>query len=162
MVEFGDGSPRAPCYRRSGPAPTATARWHRRPEKGTPRLAGQARVYLHKQLDDFASGARLSDWMAPVARALSDEQRDAVAAYYASLYAIPYPEAPYGDPHLIQEARVLSAIEPVRIPVELPYRARIRTSRNSGMRTARADLGSAAAKTLSAPRAGRPRRCPRR
>jgi cytochrome c553 len=81
-----------------------------RPEKGTPRLAGQARFYLEKQLDDFASGARPSDKMAPVARALSEEQRAAVAAYFASLYAIPYPPPPYGDPELVQRGGVLSAI----------------------------------------------------
>jgi cytochrome c553 len=81
-----------------------------RPEKGTPRLAGQARFYLQKQLDDFASGTRPSDKMAPVARALTDAQRAAVAAYLASLYAIPYPTPPYGDPELIQQGGVLSAI----------------------------------------------------
>ena len=37
------------------PAPVP-ARGHRRPEEQTPRLAGQPRLYLHKQLDDFASG----------------------------------------------------------------------------------------------------------
>ena len=81
-----------------------------RREEGTPRLAGQARFYLHKQLDDFASGARRSEKMAPVARALTAEQRAAVAAYYASLHAIPYPDAPWGDPELLQRAGVLSAI----------------------------------------------------
>lgn len=81
-----------------------------RPEEGTPRLAGQARLYLRKQLDDFASGARRSERMTPVARALTAEQRGAVAAYYASLHAIPYPDAPWGDPELLQRGGVLSAI----------------------------------------------------
>ena len=81
-----------------------------RPEEQTPRLAGQPRFYLHKQLDDFASGARVSQKMTPVALALSPAQRQAVAAYYASLYAMPYPEAPYGDPVLVQRGGVLSAI----------------------------------------------------
>jgi cytochrome c553 len=81
-----------------------------RPEEQTPRLAGQPRLYLHKQLDDFASGARVSARMAPIARALSLAQREAVAAYYASLHAIPYPEVPYGEPALVQEGGVLSAI----------------------------------------------------
>ena len=48
--------------------------------------------------------------MAPVARALSGEQRAAVAAYYGSLWAVPYPKAPYADPALIQQGGVLSAI----------------------------------------------------
>lgn len=81
-----------------------------RPEKETPRLAGQARFYLHKQLDEFASGARFSEKMTPVARALTPAQREAVAVYYASLYAIPYPEAPYGEPSMVQKAGVLSAV----------------------------------------------------
>jgi cytochrome c553 len=81
-----------------------------RPQEKTPRLAGQPRFYLHKQLDDFASGARFSEKMTPVARALSPAQREAVASYYASLYAIPYPEPPYGEPILIQKGGVLSAL----------------------------------------------------
>jgi cytochrome c553 len=81
-----------------------------RPEKETPRLAGQPRFYLRKQLDDFAAGTRFSDKMTPVARALTPAQREAVAAYYASLYATPYPKAPYGDPALIQKGGVLAAI----------------------------------------------------
>jgi cytochrome c553 len=81
-----------------------------RPEEQTPRLAGQPRLYLHKQLDDFAAGARISERMTAVARALSPAQREAVAAYYASLHAVPYPEAPYGAPALVQEGGLLSAI----------------------------------------------------
>jgi cytochrome c553 len=81
-----------------------------RAEEQTPRLAGQPRLYLHKQLDDFASGARVSGKMTAVARALTPAQREAVAAYYASLHSIPYPEPPYGDPSLIQQGGVLSAI----------------------------------------------------
>jgi cytochrome c553 len=81
-----------------------------RQQDQTPRLAGQPRFYLHKQLDDFAAGVRVSEKMTPVARALTPAQREAVASYYASLYAIPYPEAPYGDPSLVQRGGVLSAI----------------------------------------------------
>src|SRR5918994_1475680 len=81
-----------------------------RPQQETPPLAGQPRLYLHKQLDDFAAGSRFSAKMTPVARALTPAQREAVASYYASLYAMPYPAAPYGDPSLVQKGGVLSAI----------------------------------------------------
>jgi cytochrome c553 len=81
-----------------------------RPEDQTPRLAGQPRLYLHKQLDDFASGDRASEKMAAVARALTPTQRAAVAAYYASLHSVPYPDPPDGEPSLVQEGGVLSAI----------------------------------------------------
>jgi cytochrome c553 len=81
-----------------------------KPEEDAPRLAGQPRFYLEKQLLDFVDGTRRSEKMTPVARALSEEQREAAAAYYASLHAVPYPEAPYGDPALVQQGGILSAI----------------------------------------------------
>ncbi|MCC2663304.1 MAG: c-type cytochrome [Geminicoccaceae bacterium] len=81
-----------------------------RPEGEAPRIAAQPAFYLEKQLHDFAEGTRRSAKMAPVARALSDEQRAAVAAYYGSLWWVPYPEAPYAEPSLVQRGGILSAI----------------------------------------------------
>lgn len=52
---------------------------------GFPRLAGLPRAYLRKQLDDFANGTRLNATMQPVASALSDAERDALADYYSKL-----------------------------------------------------------------------------
>ena len=97
------------------PAEFACARCHGlagsgRPGEDAPRLAGQPQLYLEKQLEDFAEGSRESAEMAPVARALSTEQRGAVAAYFAALYDVPYPPAPTGDPALIQKGGVLSAL----------------------------------------------------
>ena len=81
-----------------------------KPAEGAPRLAGQPQLYLQKQLEDFAAGSRASEKMAPVARALAAEQRTAVAAYFASLYDVPYPPLPVGDPAQIQAGGVLSAV----------------------------------------------------
>jgi cytochrome c553 len=81
-----------------------------KPSEDAPRLAGQPRFYLEKQLGDFVDGTRRSEKMTPVARALSEEQREAAAAYYASLYTVPYPEAPDGDPTLVRQGGILSAI----------------------------------------------------
>jgi cytochrome c553 len=81
-----------------------------RPQEETPRLAGQPRFYLHKQLDDFVSGGRFDEKMTPVAHLLTPAQREAVASYYESLYAVPYPAAPYGEPSLVQKGGVLSAV----------------------------------------------------
>src|SRR3954454_8410250 len=55
-----------------------------------PRLAGQAALYLYKQLDDYASGSRKNEVMGPIAQALSDQERQDAAAYYAGQ------NAPYG------------------------------------------------------------------
>lgn len=50
-----------------------------------PRLAGLDAGYLHKQLEDYASGLRRHDVMGEVARNLTPKARAAVAAWYAGL-----------------------------------------------------------------------------
>lgn len=50
-----------------------------------PRLSRQKYPYLVKQLKDFRDGNRASDTMAPAAKALTDEQIDALAQYLTSL-----------------------------------------------------------------------------
>jgi cytochrome c553 len=75
---------------------------------GFPRLAGLPQAYLRKQLDDFANGSRTNATMQPVAIALSDAERDAVAAYYSKLLipdATPA-SAPAGD--IAQRAQTLA------------------------------------------------------
>ena len=52
-----------------------------------PRLAGLDVGYLQKQMEDYASGVRGDDVMGSVARGLSQADRRAVAAWYASLPA---------------------------------------------------------------------------
>lgn len=52
-----------------------------------PRLAGLDAGYLHKQLQDYASGLRPDEAMASIAAKLDDRSRLAVAAYYAALPA---------------------------------------------------------------------------
>jgi len=65
---------------------------------GFPRLAGLDAAYLAKQLADYAAATRVNAVMQPIARALSAQQRDAVARYYAqmkvpSMPAVPKPPA---------------------------------------------------------------------
>jgi len=52
---------------------------------GNPRLAGLDAAYLRKQLEDFASGARVNPVMQPTARALDADEWHALAAYYSKL-----------------------------------------------------------------------------
>jgi cytochrome c553 len=54
-------------------------------QAGFPRLAGQGRLYLVHQLESYAGGSRKNQVMQPIAAALSDAQRQQVAAYYAGL-----------------------------------------------------------------------------
>jgi cytochrome c553 len=55
----------------------------------TPRIAGLDADYLQRQLQLFANGKRRNPAMMQVARSLSPENRDAVAAYFAGLPAGP-------------------------------------------------------------------------
>ena len=50
-----------------------------------PSLAGQHAPYMVKQLKDFKSGARKDPVMAPMAKPLSDQDMENLAAYFASL-----------------------------------------------------------------------------
>lgn len=54
-------------------------------QAGFPALAGQHAGYLERQLTQLAAGARKSVVMAPMAKAMSEQERADVAAYYASL-----------------------------------------------------------------------------
>lgn len=56
---------------------------HQSGEGPFPLLAGQDRDYLLRQLDDFRSGKRINDMMAPIAAALPPAQAKAVAVWYA-------------------------------------------------------------------------------
>lgn len=52
-----------------------------------PRIAGQSKFYLAKQLHDFASGVRNNALMTPIAKDLSPDDIADVTAYYAGLSA---------------------------------------------------------------------------
>ena len=54
-------------------------------QAGFPRLAGQVRAYLAKQLEDFRNGRRHNPVMEPIARALNAKQAADAAEYFASL-----------------------------------------------------------------------------
>ena len=50
-----------------------------------PHLAGQGRQYLLEQLNQFKDGSRVNSVMQPIATALSETDKQAVAAYFSSL-----------------------------------------------------------------------------
>lgn len=52
---------------------------------GFPRLAGLNAAYLERQLDSFAEGSRVDPTMSPVAKALTEDERKALAEYYSKL-----------------------------------------------------------------------------
>jgi cytochrome c553 len=74
-----------------------------------PRIAGQSAYYLAKELRDYASGVRTNAVMTPIAKALSADDTNDVAAYYASVNA-PYLPLLSADPTLIQRGKQLAAV----------------------------------------------------
>lgn len=52
---------------------------------GFPQLAGQGATYLAEQLQNFASGKRQNPVMAPIAKAMSPAQIEAVSTYFSQL-----------------------------------------------------------------------------
>jgi cytochrome c553 len=59
-----------------------------------PRLDGQSAQYLADQLRRFASGDRQNALMQPIAKALKEDEINAVAQYYANVHAVPFPSRP--------------------------------------------------------------------
>jgi len=72
-----------------------------------PRIAGQSAGYLSRQLRDFASGVRSNSIMTPIARALSSDNIDDVAAYYANTEAR-FPPLANGDSKLVKRGKQLA------------------------------------------------------
>jgi cytochrome c553 len=56
-----------------------------RPDLAYPRLAGLDSAYLIEQLNAFADGGRNNEAMVPIAKALTADERQAIAKFYASL-----------------------------------------------------------------------------
>lgn len=69
------------------------------PASGYPRLAGLDAGYLRTQLDDFALDRRTNAIMTPIAHALNDDEREAVARYYAGLRVSASRETPAPERH---------------------------------------------------------------
>lgn len=61
---------------------------------GFPRLAGLDAAYMQRQLDAFADGSRDNPVMKPIATALDEDQRKALADYYSKLPIPPAAAAP--------------------------------------------------------------------
>jgi len=92
IARQGNGHGAAPCASCHG------ADGGGQPAAGFPRLAGLPAAYLLEQLDDFAAGTRRNATMQPVAAALSEPERQAMAAYYGKLPAPASPPAAAAAP----------------------------------------------------------------
>lgn len=78
-----------------------------------PRIAGQSREYLARQLRDYSSGVRSNALMSPIAEALEDQEIADVSAYYA---AVDGPLLPLKrpDPALVEVGEKLATVGDAR------------------------------------------------
>jgi quinohemoprotein ethanol dehydrogenase len=72
-----------------------------------PRIAGQSATYLSEQLRDLRSGVRANAIMSPIANALSPDDIEDVAAYYANVET-PFPPLGTVNPDLIKKGQLLA------------------------------------------------------
>lgn len=80
------------------------------PAAGFPRLAGLNATYIEHQLANFQDNSRKNDTMQPVAAALSDDERKAVATYYAGLNAPKAAEDSAPDPSLVKAGAAIASV----------------------------------------------------
>ena len=96
----GDAGPAAACFTCHGMGGEGDG-------AETPRIAGLDAGYIHKQLNDYASGLRPDDQMSPIARRLTDADRALVSRYYAEMETRAATPAVPPRANLIAEGRVL-------------------------------------------------------
>ena len=72
-----------------------------------PRLAGLDAGYLLKQLEDYGTGRRADEVMRPIVRHLDEDDRRAVATWYAHLPAPAVAPEPGADPARVEGGRSL-------------------------------------------------------
>jgi alcohol dehydrogenase (cytochrome c)/quinohemoprotein ethanol dehydrogenase len=82
-----------------------------------PRLAGQPAPYVTEQLRDFATGARANAIMSPIAKGLSPNDIQDVAAYFETVQS-PVPPLVSPDPALVKKGETIAetGIPAKRIP----------------------------------------------
>jgi cytochrome c553 len=81
-----------------------------------PRLAGQKREYLEHALRSYATAERSSGIMGPVAAELSDREIADLAAFYADISDVPFPDEPAPDePAVKADADLLTLGERIAV-----------------------------------------------
>ncbi len=82
-----------------------------------PRITGQSREYLAKQLRDFASGERSNAIMTPIAKALAADDIEDAAAYFAGVGG-PFLPLKAPDPALVKLGETLATVGNARRQIQ--------------------------------------------
>ena len=95
---------------RNAPACSAChgAQGEGQPDAAYPRLAGLDSAYLIEQLNAFADGSRDNEAMSPIAKALTPDERQAVAKFYAGSVSPKIEESHKADDKTIASGAALA------------------------------------------------------
>lgn len=83
-----------------------------------PRLAGEPSYYMVNQLKDYASGVRDNAVMAPIAKALTDAEKETVSAYFASLPVPPLKPAKKADKADLKRGELLATVGDMKLFIQ--------------------------------------------
>lgn len=82
-----------------------------------PRLVNQSRYYIVSQLKDFASGVRANAVMGPIAKALTDEEKENVAAYYSEIL-FPTPKVKKSSAAVLKRGEILATLGDAKLEMQ--------------------------------------------
>ncbi len=82
-----------------------------------PRLVNQSQFYLAAQLKDYATGASNNAIMNPIAKALTDQEKENVAAYYANI-SFPTPKGKKPAAAVLKRGETLAKVGDEKIQVQ--------------------------------------------
>jgi cytochrome c553 len=83
-----------------------------------PRLAGEPTYYMVNQLKDYASGVRDNPVMSPIAKAMTDDEKEKVSAYFTSLPIPPLKPAKKAGKAELKRGETLAATGDMKIFVQ--------------------------------------------
>ena len=82
-----------------------------------PRLFNQSRYYIVNQLKDYATGVRANAVMGPIAKALTDEEKENVAAYYSEIL-FPSPKVKKASAVVLKRGEVLAMTGDAKLEIQ--------------------------------------------
>lgn len=83
-----------------------------------PRLAGEPAYYMVNQLKDYASGVRDNAVMGPIAKALTDAEKETVSAYFASLSVPPLKPAKKANKAELKRGEILATTGDMKLFIQ--------------------------------------------
>lgn len=83
-----------------------------------PRIAGEPAYYIANQLKDYASGVRNNLLMSPIAKALTESEKESVAAYFASLPVPTLKPGKKAHKDMLKRGEILATVGDMKLSIQ--------------------------------------------